>query len=174
MLMRGVLVLILLLHAPAWSYPCPADLESTKNKKVLHDWLMRLKGHRMIEGCQIEITACNPEEPRSNGQTLGELFLIDNRSREVYLPLTIAEPKDSKIRTSLEAYPKSFFYIKWDYYYEEEFGRTETYRLDIRMTKDGQGMRSLDLGTYSTNKALNGSDGNQSRWYNCGESFEYN
>lgn len=172
-MLRGILVfLILSLQCGlAWGYPCPRDLETSKDKKTLHDWLVRLRGHRMIEGCKIEVTACDATEPRSDSQILGEIYVVDFRNREAYLPLLIADRKNEKIQTQLKAYPNSFFYIKWDYYYENELGQTETYRLDIRMTRDGRGVRSLDLGTYSTNKALNQPNGNRSRWYNCGESY---
>lgn len=173
MLKWAIALLTLILQCgPAWSYPCPTDLESHREKKALHEWLIRLRGHRMIEGCKIEITACDPSEARTESQILGEVYVVDFRNREAYLPMTIADTANPKIRTQLKAYPNSFFYTKWDYYYESQFGRTETYRLDIRMTRDGRGVRSLALGTYSTYKALNHPNGNQSRWYNCGESYE--
>ncbi len=166
------LVLMFLAGTQALAYPCPADLEAVKAKRLLHNWVSQFKGQHVIAGCKVEFTACNPLEPRGDGQMLAELYIVDYRRREAYLPLIIVPSGNPKVRTSLEAYPKSLFYIKWDYFYEKEFGETETYRLDIRLTEKGNAIESIDLGTYSTNKALDLPGGTQSRWYNCGKTFE--
>lgn len=165
-------VSVFLFGSLAWGYPCPRDMENVRTKSTLYNWLAALRGLRMVEGCKIEITTCNPSEPRTDSQILGEVYVVetDGHQREAYLPLIIAAPNNPKIQTRLESFTRRFHYTKWDYFYEPMEGQTETYRLDVRMTADGLGMHSLDLGVYATNKATNSPDGNQSRWYNCGQS----
>lgn len=171
--MKTVLAILLLLCASqAFAYPCPSDMETNKTKRNLYSWISRFKGTHGLSGCAIEITACNPTEARSDSQVLAEVYVVDRRRREAYLPVTIAESTNTKIHTTSHPYRKALYYVKSDYFYEPELGRTETYQLDLLLDEKTTRLESLDLGTYSTNKALHGEDGNQSRWWTCGKRFE--
>lgn len=164
-----ILTVILLINAQTWAYSCPTDLEQTPTKLNLHNWLNRFVGIRQLRGCTLEIRVCDPLEPRTENQMLAEIYIMDSQNREVYLPLIIVSSDNSKMDTELEIYSKTLFYLKRDKFYESEFGRTETYRFEISLDRDGSTIKSLDIGVYSTNKALrNRPDGNQSVWYNCG------
>jgi hypothetical protein len=144
-------------------------LDSVEDVQVVQSWLQRFQGQSDIPNCHLEITACNPNEPRTTGATIGELFLIDKEGRQAYLPLMVADKGDRKIQTQIESSQRRLKYIKFDRYFEEEFGRTEAYRLEIRLDSTGEHIQRLDLGTYATRKKLHQPNGNESRWYNCGE-----
>lgn len=168
--MRSLLIFcLLLITTKAFAYPCPVDLEQVPNKINLHQWLNRFVGIQDLPGCKLEIRTCDPQEERSDVQVLAEIYIVDAQNREVYLPIIVASADNQKIDTEIEIYSRNLYYLKRDKFYEEELGRTETYRLGINLNRDQSLIQSLDLGTYSTNKALrNRPDGNQSVWYNCG------
>ncbi len=161
--------ILLMINSQASAYPCPADLEQVANKLTLHNWISRFVGIHSLPGCTLEIRACDRQEPRSENQLLAEIYIVDSQNREVYLPMIVVPIQNPKIDTEMEIYSKNFYYLKRDKFYESEFGRTETYRLGISLNRDSSAIKTLDLGTYSTYKALrNRPDGNQSVWYNCG------
>lgn len=169
--MRTLLIacLLLITNHKAFAYPCPTDLERVPNKINLHQWLNRFVGIHEIPGCKLEIRTCDPQEEREDTQLLAEIYIVDSQNREVYLPLIAIAADNQKIDTEIEIYSRNLYYLKRDKFYEAELGRTETYRLGIVLSRDQSIIKSLDLGTYSTNKALRGRpDGNQSVWYNCG------
>jgi hypothetical protein len=155
------------------AYPCPADLVQNKKKKSLHDWLSRIEGTHHIKGCSVEVTLCNPNEPPTDNQILAEVFVRARRQREAYLPITVAAKSDRKIQTQIQSYSRTLVYEKRDLYYEKELGREEFYQLEVVFkSPSSRDIEYLDLATYSTNKALNMPDGNQSRWYNCGSTAD--
>lgn len=168
--MRSLLIAcLLLLNIKAFAYPCPVDLERVPNKINLHRWLSRFVGIHEMPGCKLEIRTCDPQEERKDNQLLAEIYIVDAQNREVYLPMIATSVDNQKIDTEIEIYSRNLYYLKHDKFYESELGRTETYRLGITLNRDQSMIKSLDLGTYSTNKALRGRpDGNQSVWYNCG------
>lgn len=163
-----ICLLVSVICGTSWAYSCPEDFETNKKKKAFHSWLQRFEGHLSMKGCEIEITLCNPNEGGDQHSMIGEIYVVDSHDREVYLPLNLVEKGNPKIRTSLEAHPRTLFYIKYDYYFEEEYGKTESYRLDIRLERKTGQIKSIDLGTYSTKKKVKSENGNESRWYNCG------
>lgn len=150
------------------AYSCPADFDVDQRKKVFHDWIGRFKGRFSLKGCQVEITVCDPKMARTEGSMIGEIFLVDRRGREAYLPLHLVSKGNPKIRTSLQAHPKTLYYLKYDYFYEEELGQTEGYQLDLRLEPGTGEIKDIDLGIYASHKKLKRPDGTKSRWYNCG------
>lgn len=154
----------------SWAYSCPADVNTNPNAKAVFAWMSRFQGKQNMRGCYVEITVCDPNEAHEGGAVIGEIYIVDDKQREAYLPLTTVNGEAGKIKTSIEAYNKNFYYIKFDYYFEPEFGRSEAYRLDLHLDPSGQYLKSLALGTYATRKKIHSPSGNRSRWYNCGDS----
>lgn len=148
----------------AWAYHCPTEM--TAQQEELRKWFEPLRGTYEIRNCRVEITVCAPESGEEANPIVAEVYIVDHRGREAYLPLNLADSQ--KISARAEFYRRTLFYIKRDKYYETEFGRTETSRLQIVL--DENGIKSLDLGMYATNKRLRGPSA--SRWYNCGFNAE--
>lgn len=164
-----VSIFFLFLGSKTWAYSCPHNWALNPEAVELHGWLQSLKGLRDLQNCQLEITACDPAQPEGIGSNLGEVFIVDSANREVYLPVSFVKDKVGHLTTMIKTSPFRLNYVKYDRYFEAEFGRTEAYRLSIRLHSKTGLIRSVDLGTYSTHKKLNHANGNQSRWYNCGE-----
>lgn len=165
-----VLCLMMFVEVQAWAYPCPATFRQDPQAQETVQWLSRFGGQTDFPNCHIEITTCDPGELGPEQAPLAELYIVDAKGREAYLPISLVAEGTPKIETSIRLRERSLYYIKKDRFEEPEFGRTEAYRLEIRTEpKDLQVLRGLDLGTYSTNKKIHTPDGNQSRWYNCGE-----
>lgn len=163
------IMILLLTNLQASGYPCSADLEQTSSKLALHNWISRFVGIHHIPGCTVEIRTCDPQEPRTDNQLIAEIYIVDSTSREVYLPIITVPTNNPKLDTEIEIHSKNLYYLKRDRFFESELGRTETYRLEISLNRDRSQIKAVDLGTYSTHKALRGRpDGNQSVWYNCG------
>ncbi len=153
----------------AWAYSCPKDLQNTRRAVELHHWLNHFQGRLQVGGCQIEITACDLSAEPGISSMIGEIYIVDKRGREAYLPLSYIPPGSREGETHIQFFKQRLVYLKRDKLYEEEYGRTEVYRLDMRVSPDYTRIVKLDLGTYATNKKLNMPNGNQSRWYNCFE-----
>jgi len=165
---KVIYVVLLLSSSLARAYPCPEIIKTDGRAERLRNWAERWQGVHAIGACRVEITACTAAEGAGSGAVIGELLVTDGAGREAYLPLSVIEPDSRFGRTRLRFYADRLSYLKYDYLFEEEFGRTEAYRLDVRVTADGAALRRLDLGTYATRKKLHGPGENQSRWYNCG------
>jgi hypothetical protein len=166
-----ILFLFLLLGSPKiWAYPCPQNLSLHKEGQTAYQWMKKIKGQWNLKNCRLEITVCNGQEPSNAQNLIGELYLIDEAGREAYLPVTVMEKPLPKIKTQVKEGRRWFYYFRSDRFYEQDLGRTEAYRLEVRMSrKDPSQLEGLDLGTYSTHHQLNQPNGNDSRWYNCGE-----
>jgi hypothetical protein len=146
----------LLFSSVAGAYTCPPSMTDKQSK--LQQWLEPWRGVHEMPGCRVEITVCAPGGEEDTGAVLAEVYVTDDKGREAYLPLTYAD--SAKIETRARYYPRTLNYLKRDKFREEEYGRTETSRLEITLARDRSGIKSLDLGLYATNKPL--------RWFNCG------
>jgi len=153
-----------------YAYPCPSVVSQDENAKALHDWLVRFKGQFDMPGCHVEILACDASVTDDHS-LIGEVYIIDADKREAYVPVAYVKSQPAKLKTVVDASRRIINYIKVDRYYEPEFGDTEIAQLELRVDQKTGQLRRLDIGTYSTNKALHQPNGNQSRWYNCGDSY---
>lgn len=160
-----LMLTLMLLSLRCFAYPCPVDVESNAKAKAIRGWMSELQGKQNLKNCYLEITVCDPAEA-GESPVIGEVYIVDEDKREGYLPLTVATLGDEKMKTKLDASSFAFYYIKYDYYFEEEFGRTEASRLDIHLDEHRL-LRSIDLGLYATRKKIHSPDGNESRWYSC-------
>lgn len=151
----------------ASAYPCPGVVQAEPQAGQLQAWMARWQGRMQVGECQVEITACDLNQGAGSSSTIGEIYIVDKEGREAYLPLSWIGAGHSEGKTQLEMYEKRLSYVKYDYVFEDEYGRTEAYRLDMRVNLDTGSIRTIDLGTYATRKKLHMPDGNQSRWYNC-------
>ena len=163
---RYLILLFLLTPLNLWAYACPSALEAKPESVEIYSWLERFQGQQTVGRCTVEITACDINIERTAGGILGEIYVVDENKREAYLPILWSE-RNSRIQTELEAGNKYLHYVKYDYFFEPEYGRTESYRLELRLNSKGNALGELNLGTYATRKKLHSPDGNQSRWYNC-------
>ena len=163
---RFFLFLIVFAPLQVWAYPCPMDFEKNSESFKIFSWLEHFQGQQAIGRCTVGITACDAKAERTVSGILGEIYVIDEDKREAYLPVLWAE-NNPRLQTELEVGSKYLHYVKYDYFFEEEYGRTEAYRLELRLNARGDGLAGLDLGTYATRKKLHSPDGNESRWYNC-------
>lgn len=168
--MKILLSLVVLFAHVAQAYPCPSSVSRDADAKLLHDWLMRFAGKFQMPGCQVEILACDEDQIDDNS-LIGEVYVIDQKKREAYIPVVYVKSQPAKLKTMVDASKRIIDYIEVDRFYEPEFGKTELYQLELRSDKKTGKLRRLDIGTYSTNKALHQTNGNQSRWYNCGDSY---
>jgi hypothetical protein len=138
--------------------------------KALYSWLSRFKGQFDMPGCHVEIVACDPSSLDDNS-LIGEVYIVGTDKREAYIPVAYIKTQPAELKTVVDASKRIVNYIKVDRYYEPEFGKTEIAQLELRVDQKTGALRRLDIGTYSTNKALHQPNGNQSRWYNCGDSY---
>lgn len=155
--MKSWLLPALLFSSVAAAYTCPPAM--TERQAKLQRWLEPWRGVHEFNGCRAEITVCEPGQEEGAGTVLAEVYVTDDKRREAYLPLTAADTE--KIETRASYYPRTLNYLKRDKFKEEEYGRTETTRLEITLMRDRSAIKTLDLGLYATNKPL--------RWFNCGD-----
>ncbi len=159
--MKKLFVLILACwNCAAAAYNCPSQL--TSEQEELRLWLHPWGGVHEIQNCRVEITVCTKGKGDDFSQVVAEIFIKDAKGREAYVPLTLGQ--SDKIEAHAAIYPRTMYYIVRDKYFEAENGRSETIRLEMVVAKDG--IKSLDIGQYATNKRLRGPSA--SRWYNCG------
>lgn len=158
--MKALLGIFFLWSCTASAYNCPAGM--TADQEKLRRWLHPWGGTHELQNCRVEVTVCTAGPTDDDTQIVAEVFIIDAKGREAYVPISLAQSE--KIEAQADFYPRTMFYLKRDKYYETQNGRTETSRLEITLNK--KGIESLDLGVYATKKRLRGPS--KSRWYNCG------
>jgi hypothetical protein len=158
---KNIFVLTFILwNYSALAYNCPTDL--TPDQEALRKWLHPWGGVHEIQNCRVEITVCAKGKVEDHSQVVAEIYIVDAKGREAFVPLTLN--LSEKIEARANFYPQTMYYLNRDKYFEEESGRTETTRLEMVVHKAG--ILSLDVGQYATNKRLSGPSA--SRWFNCG------
>ncbi|MBX3022676.1 MAG: hypothetical protein KF799_13470 [Bdellovibrionales bacterium] len=166
-----ILFLMTMASVSVLAYPCPKAIETDPQTIGAKRWLERFQGQHQMRGCQVEITVCNEQEPHVVGGPLAEVYILDEAGREAYLPLVPVAEDTPRMQASMQIHRRSLYYLKKDSFHEPELGRTEVYRLELKTEWDNlDKFNHVSLGTYSTNRRLRHRNGNESRWYNCGES----
>ncbi len=160
----AVMCLVIFVSSRVYAYSCPLDLYQSKKIQKIYDFIESIKSQKVLYNCDIEITLCEKNDVVDLTAPLAELYVRDGLGREKYLPVTFSD-KNLKQGFKYVINNKILYYEKVDKNYEEVFGRTEFQRLEIGLSKSG--IRSMELGTYSTNKKLKQPNGNQSEWIIC-------
>ena len=168
---RLLSILALLFLSPrVFAYPCPSEVASRPQLTKMHSWISAISKQSSLGDCHVEISVCDLTEVVQDGNgMMAEFYVQDGQGREVYVPIMafddLSAPPTERIK--IEMFRYRLKYTKHDYLFEEEFGRTEGYQLDVRLDRTTGAVRRLDVGTYATRKKLRMPNGNQSRWYNC-------
>lgn len=156
------------------AYMCPAYLKGNESALKAWEFVQRFQGRFQLGKCQIEILACDGwgdggSEGKMNSP-IAEILIVDHKGREAYTAISYPVEQGSYISTVTKASRRRLHYEKKDRLYEDEFGRTEVTRLEFKTHYgDEERLKYIHLGTYSTNNALNDSNGNDSMWYICEE-----
>lgn len=162
-------VLFLFLGTAVRAYDCPSQLTSHPSARKAYDWLKKFKGTRQLHGCTLEITLCQESTSTQDSAPLGEILLIDAKKREVYVPLVFPNEDENFFTAKAQSHSRMFHYFKKDRFYEEENGRTEVWRLELRTLWDNPTTLNLvEIGVYTTYSQLNHPNGNDSHWSVCG------
>lgn len=158
--MKAILFLLLLIPSVrCWAYSCPS---ASPEDQRIHQWLSRFQGQMDLGECRIEIILCNPNDVRPGSSPLAEILITDSFGREIYAPIYSQSQSHPNLKVRHILNRRMFHYEYKDLFFEQEEGRTEVYRLELRTKwNDTTDLEQLDLGKYSTNKG-------RSIWYNCG------
>jgi len=161
-------LMLIFISAQAQSYQCPAYLQDNPEASVAHEWAQRFQGAFQLGGCHIEITACEQSHEPGLGSPVGEVFIETKNGRQAYVSLRFPASINKLQSADFKAFSRAIWYQKTDLNYEDQDGRTEVWRLEIQ-NKIGHAslLDLIELGVYSTNKALGQKSGNDSRWYVC-------
>ena len=161
-------VFILLFSLSSNAYYCPTYIDSNSEAAKAHQWLNEYKGVTELHGCNVEITVCEKSDKINNTAPIGEILIQTPDGREAYLFLDFPDENTPELHTKVKTSKRAFHFYKKDRFYEEENGRTEVWRFEIRtLWEDPKILNVLELGVYTTNSNLNQSNGNESHWFVC-------
>jgi hypothetical protein len=166
--MRALFLFFILMPLAAQAYECPKYIQNNAKALKALDFVKRFKGQFQLGKCQVEILTCEgwTEDDKSN--PIAELLIVDGKGREVYATMSYPEFESEYISTKTSVSKRRLHFEKKDRLFEEEFGRTEVIRLEFKTEYgDEDQLQFIELGTYSTNHALNNSNGNDSKWFIC-------
>lgn len=163
-----IFILISVLSFKTMAYGCPAYTESSPQVLKTLNFIKPHAGVFQLGRCRVEIVTCNGSEDVETSTPLAEIYIQEDSGREVYTTITYPVAKSKQFFTKTKIGKRILHFEKTDKMYEDEFGRTEVSRLELIVDpSDSSILKRIELGIYSTNKALNSLNGNKSEWFIC-------
>jgi len=160
---------IFLLTYGLWAYYCPESVYTDQRASEVHDYLSEVDQALFFNNCEVEILLCDKSDVEFSEKSapVAEIFILDDKGREAYLPI-VFDVDDIRQRVKLILNKITFHYQRKDTNYEDQLGRTENYRFEMRKEAGSAGgVEIVELGIYATYTQLNQSNGNDSHWFVC-------
>ncbi len=164
------LIFILCLVGPhiLLAYNCPSTIMESKKAQTLYKWMNRFSTTKTLNGCELEITVCEPLLPANETAPIAEILVKTADQRWAYLSVDVPHQADQRYKTTVKASSRAIYYKKEDRYFEPINGKTEVWQFELRTNWDDKSqLEYLELGLYTTNSQLNQPNGNDSHWFNC-------